>query len=238
MRLPELSLFVKDMPSVGRSALPPDSRTTTGKSSLGRFPKNRWSSCKPLLRRRTLTLSRFGLLLAWKSSKILLLLILPEFSKCYFRKRGSRMKTLREKFEEKYHPEPNSGCWIWIAALSSAGYGNMWNGKNNVVAHRFAYETYRGLIPEGLDADHLCRTPCCVNPDHIEPVTRRENLKRGIGIARQRARALTKTHCLRGHDLTEENTYFTLNKVGQKLKVCKPCRRIAWCNRINKGGAA
>lgn len=72
-------------------------------------------------------------------------------------------------------------CWIWQAALNSGGYGTTTDGSGRgVMAHRLVYEHYRGTIPEGLFLDHLCRNPACVNPDHLEPVTNSENVRRGL----------------------------------------------------------
>lgn len=78
-------------------------------------------------------------------------------------------------------------CWEWTAAIGqTGGYGkyslplNDGSGKGRYVyAHRYAYEILVGPVDESLDLDHLCRNRKCVNPDHLEPVTRRENLRRG-----------------------------------------------------------
>ncbi len=89
-----------------------------------------------------------------------------------------------ERFEEKYEPEPNSGCWLWIASLDGKGYGQFPKGKEfgrgNVRAHRAAYEIYRGPIPKGMELDHLCRVKTCVNPAHLEPVPHQVNMVRGL----------------------------------------------------------
>lgn len=96
----------------------------------------------------------------------------------------------------------DSGCWEWNGGLWGGGYGRFVLDGRHVQAHRWAYEALVGPIPDGLQLDHLCRNRRCVNPDHLEPVTNRENGVRGIGIA---ARALA-THCSHGHEWTEENT--------------------------------
>src|SRR3990167_4799453 len=74
---------------------------------------------------------------------------------------------------------PWSGCWIWMGALSKNGYGNVHVRPKNITAHRYVYTQVRGAIPSNLDLDHLCRVRCCVNPDHLQPVTRAVNLGRG-----------------------------------------------------------
>lgn len=83
------------------------------------------------------------------------------------------------------------GCWIWTAGTSGDNpndpYGRFWVDGRMVYAHRFAYEQLVGAIPPGHDLDHLCRRRLCVNPRHLEPVTRRENLMRGDTLARAHA---------------------------------------------------
>ncbi len=85
----------------------------------------------------------------------------------------------------KIEPCPTTGCWIWLGALHRNGYGNIRVGsmkdgtRGHRVAHRALYEALVGPIPAGMELDHLCRVRSCVNPAHLEPVTRRENLRRG-----------------------------------------------------------
>ena len=76
-------------------------------------------------------------------------------------------------------------CWIWQGTSNGSGYGMISVHGRTVCAHRYAYELYVGMIPRGYDLDHLCRRRLCVNPDHLECVTRRENVRRGV-----RARAV------------------------------------------------
>jgi hypothetical protein len=109
------------------------------------------------------------------------------------------MATLSERID-KNGPVPAARpdlghCWTWTGPRSRYGYGR--HGAKH--AHRLVYEAARGPIPVGLVCDHLCRNRGCVNPEHIEPVTSGENVRRGISgqLARERQRA--KTHCPRGH---------------------------------------
>lgn len=109
-------------------------------------------------------------------------------------------------------------CWIWTGGRQSAGYGRLSFGARTL-AHRAVYELLVGPIPEGLTLDHLCRVPLCVNPDHLEPVTRGENVLRGNGLSAQRAR---QTHCIHGHEFTPENT--GLNGRGRRCLMCQNAR--------------
>jgi len=111
---------------------------------------------------------------------------------------ADRQDTLLNRFEAKYIPEPNSGCWMWTAALNHAEYGKIGLSRRKGwdLAHRVSWRLYRGEIPKGLTLDHLCRVRCCVNPDHLELVTLKVNTLRGAGTSAVNAR---KTHCPRGH---------------------------------------
>lgn len=109
---------------------------------------------------------------------------------------GKRPPPTAETFWSKV--DKAGTCWLWGAAKHEDGYGRAWWGGRLRPAHRVAYELTVGLIPEGHDLDHLCRVHECVRPDHLEPVTRKENLRRGVGaeVTRQRhaaRRALTTT---------------------------------------------
>lgn len=122
----------------------------------------------------------------------------------------------QERFWDKV--EKTSTCWNWKAWSNKKGYGFIKIDGEKVPAYRFAYEWMVGKIPKGLHIDHLCRNSSCVNPEHLEPVTRAENTMRGNGITAQNAR---KTHCKRGHEFTKKNTY--INKLGKRI--CRLCGR-------------
>lgn len=111
-------------------------------------------------------------------------------------------------------------CWEWQGATTGNGYGSYLDNGKRVGAHRFSYDLANGLIPPGLQIDHLCRNRVCVNPDHLEAVTQRVNLHRGDTVAAHNA---TKTHCKQGHAFTEANT-----RIGrQGERVCRECNVLA-----------
>lgn len=124
-----------------------------------------------------------------------------------------------DRFWSKVDRRGPDECWPWMGLILNTGYGQIgWRGKG-VSAHRLAYELLIGPIPEGLTIDHLCRVRACVNPAHMETVTRGENtLRSPIGISAVNAR---KTHCMRGHAFDEHNT-----KVRRTGRACRACLRL------------
>ena len=130
-----------------------------------------------------------------------------------------------DRFFDKVSPEPNSGCWLWMASGVPAGYGVFTVDGVQGYAHRFSYETAnKTKIPNGMEIDHLCRVRCCVNPDHMEVVTHAENIARRHHIKGEDHYNRKKMVCRRGHALTPENTY-SWNVKGGKERVCKICHR-------------
>ena len=126
---------------------------------------------------------------------------------------GSTVKRpAEERFWEKV--DKRGACWIWTGYRMSSGYGwfNPGGGKS-VLAHRYSYLLLRGEIPVGLHLDHLCRTPPCVNPAHLEPVSPAENVRRGIRA--------TSPHCRYGHAYTAVNT-LRRARGGRECRIC--CR--------------
>lgn len=94
---------------------------------------------------------------------------------------NARVKHPRARQGPDYIVDPETGCWNWQHAKTALGYGQVTRpgGRGMVCAHRMVYERDRGPVPAGLELDHLCRNPSCVNPAHLEPVTHLENVHRG-----------------------------------------------------------
>lgn len=123
-----------------------------------------------------------------------------------------------------------SDCWLFGGNISNFGYGIVYaylDGKKKTYrAHRVMYEAMVGEIPEGLVLDHLCRVRSCINPKHLEPVTSRENILRGVNLAAQNLR---KTHCKVGHEFTPENTY--LKPKGRECLICHRRMTKIWAKK-------
>jgi hypothetical protein len=127
------------------------------------------------------------------------------------------VKTAEQRFWSKVQGGNVETCWIWTATRKPGGYGKFHaNGKAHN-AHRWAYEQLVAEIPAGLVLDHLCRRRDCVNPWHMEPVTNRVNLRRGLPPGRYNA---AKNRCDNGHEFTPENTYRT----AENERHCRRCR--------------
>lgn len=116
--------------------------------------------------------------------------------------------------------ELKNSCWLWAGHIRSDGYGGIWNTIKNQydVAHRLVYESLVGPVPKELQLDHLCRVRHCINPEHLEPVTRKVNILRGEGMGAKNAR---KTHCKNGHLLSGDNLRIDVSGYRQCRK-CEP----------------
>jgi len=120
-----------------------------------------------------------------------------------------------------YMKSGDDECWEWIGA-KSYGYGSVKIHGRNMVAHRYVYEQERGQIPDDKECHHRCSNRGCVNPGHIDIVTRIEHWHRDEGFLRAHAGRLAKTHCPRGHPYSKENTYLTPR---EGCRTCRTCTR-------------
>lgn len=125
---------------------------------------------------------------------------------------------MREKIEID-----DNGCWLWTAYVAPNGYGRLIVGsridgtRRCAVAHRVSFEHFVGPVPDGFELDHLCNVRRCVNPEHLQVVTHRENIVRSSNFIADHAR---QTRCVRGHEFTENNT-----RVYRGGRFCRACER-------------
>jgi hypothetical protein len=132
-------------------------------------------------------------------------------------------QTLPQNFRDKIAIEPNSGCWLWTGAITE-GYARAYKRSHPMTAsisvHKFVYELF---FPPVKELHHICETKCCVNPKHLQPVTRSEH--RMLSPSRYR----NITHCINGHPFSEENTYLVKNSHHPHgARKCKTCAREWW----------
>lgn len=106
------------------------------------------------------------------------------------------------------------GCWEWTGGTNHIGYGVVTVRYRRYSPHRLSYQLAAGPIPYGMVIDHLCRNTLCFNPGHLEPVTMAENIRRSPLVG-------AKSHCVYGHEYTEENTYIT----PAGARHCRECSR-------------
>ena len=133
----------------------------------------------------------------------------------------------------KTRPGPN-GCIDWTGNKNKRGYGKFTLYLTGGIpqyfrAHRYAYILVNGPIPEGLEIDHLCKRPSCVNPAHLEAVTPKVNVQRSrtpqLTAARNKARSQAQTHCAHGHEYTPENTLRFPSQTGRRCRTCRDAKR-------------
>lgn len=137
-------------------------------------------------------------------------------------------RPVEERFWAKVDVTP--GCWYWNGATANAGYGSFRFKGRNMGAHRAAYELFIGAIPKGLELDHLCREPACVNPAHLEPVTHLVNMLRGDNPIANHAR---QTHCRNGHEFSPANTMWSSAK-GRRCRTCNTAYNARRDRRVKR----
>ena len=124
-----------------------------------------------------------------------------------------------ERFWSKVEVHQPSGCWEWTGSILRSGYGQFSVASfGSFLPHRVAFHLLVGEVSPDLDVDHLCRNPRCVNPDHLQLVTKRVNTLRGYGPSSENAK---KTHCKNGHEFTPENTFYFPSQKGKRT--CRTC---------------
>lgn len=133
----------------------------------------------------------------------------------------------------------SGACWPWLGGLTHDGYGRIGLCGTSYLAHRVAYEVMIAPIPTGLQLDHVkargCTSRACCNPAHVEPVTARTNSLRGESFVAVNA---AKTHCVRGHEFSPENTRLHFYSDSTK-RICRECDRIRQREyKVRKGGPA
>lgn len=127
--------------------------------------------------------------------------------------------TLPLRFWRKLYADP-SGCWLWQGTRNADGYGFCRIGGVRRGVHQWAYEAFKGAIPDGFELDHLCRNPGCANPLDLEAVTHRINVLRGDGPLAQLARS---EYCEQGHPYDLLNTLYVRGH-----RRCRICRAENW----------
>lgn len=129
-----------------------------------------------------------------------------------------KSRTTPEKVLARLDTSDPDSCWLWPGAVRPDGYGVVSVADKTRPVHRYLYEQLVGPVPDGLQLDHLCRVRHCCNPAHLEPVTGKENVLRGIGHSAENAR---KDVCQEGHPLTGDNVYVRPSGA----RNCRTCHR-------------
>lgn len=134
---------------------------------------------------------------------------------------------LPDRFWEKVYPCPLTGCWVWAGAISKPPgqkpgreYGTFWWGRRNQYAHRVVFAEL--VAPVKFEVDHICRVTWCVNPDHLQDITHRQNWMRSAAFTVRHAQAQT---CPAGHAYDETNTRVVRTASGGAGRSCRACDR-------------
>jgi len=124
--------------------------------------------------------------------------------------------------------DASGDCWEWTGAVSASGYGNKWFDGTWQGVHVLVWESLVGPIPDGMEIDHLCLNTVCCNPDHLEPVTHVENVRRRTWFPES-----NKTRCPQGHPYAGDNLYVDPKKGGRHCRACirAASSRYYWKNK-------
>jgi len=145
-----------------------------------------------------------------------------------FYSQDSRSLSDDERFWQRVERKHESECWPWLGGVTGSGYGMFThlprkNGRmTQTTAHRYAWLSSGGDIPDGWHIDHLCRNTVCVNPAHLEPVTPQVNTLRGVGPSAKNAE---RTECVNGHELDPDNVWLDGKR---NSRHCRTCSRRRW----------
>lgn len=135
--------------------------------------------------------------------------------------------TLLERYADRLVEDPETGCINWTGQVVNWGYGRVTIDRKVYAVHRVFYEIFKGPIPEGMQVDHICRNRLCQNPDHLQAVTKSENVALGH---------LRNTHCPKGHPYEDGNIIF--DNGARRCRTCnrEKCRNRYWLRRAAQHG--